>query len=120
MAHFIDRFNTENRRSLKVTPEAMKVLTSCYWPGNVRELENCVERTATMVSGETIRDLAFPCRQNRCLTQTLHFIDKADAVAQALSGSPDTPAGQVRGREATKWFIDRDAGRELPWFECDW
>ena len=27
---------------------------------------------------------------------------------------------QVRGREATKWFIDRDAGRELPWFECDW
>ncbi len=46
--------------------------------------------------------------------------DKADAVAQALSGSPDTPAGEVRGREATKWFIDRDAGRELPWFECDW
>ena len=88
VAHFIDRFNKENRRNLKVTPEAMKVLTSCYWPGNVRELENCVERTATMVSGEYIRDLAFPCRQNRCLTQTLHFIDKADAVAPARVAPP--------------------------------
>jgi Nif-specific regulatory protein len=85
VAHFVDRFNKENRRQLKVTPDAMKVLTSCYWPGNVRELENCVERTATMVQGDTIRDLAFPCKQNRCLTQTLHFLDKADAVAAVAS-----------------------------------
>ena len=92
VSHFIDRFNKENRRSLKVTPEAMKVLTSCYWPGNVRELENCVERTATMVSGEYIRDLAFPCRQNRCLTQTLHFLDKADAVAAAAAVPQRAPA----------------------------
>ncbi len=40
VARFIDRYNKENRRQLKVTPEAMKVLSSCYWPGNVRELEN--------------------------------------------------------------------------------
>ncbi|MCW5666354.1 MAG: nif-specific transcriptional activator NifA [Piscinibacter sp.] len=90
VAHFLDRFNKENRRQLKVTPEAMKVLSSCYWPGNVRELENCVERTATMVTGDVIRDLAFPCRQNRCLTQTLHFVEKADAVAavEALRKAP--------------------------------
>ncbi|WP_341889062.1 nif-specific transcriptional activator NifA [Variovorax sp. YR752] len=85
VAHFLDRYNKENRRSLKVSPEAMKVLTSCYWPGNVRELENCIERTATMVQGDTIQDLAFPCKQNRCLTQTLHFLDKADAVAAVAS-----------------------------------
>jgi Nif-specific regulatory protein len=81
VAHFIDRYNKENRKSLKVTPEAMKVLASCYWPGNVRELENCIERTATMVQGEVIRDLGIPCKQNRCLTQTLHHLEKADAVA---------------------------------------
>jgi Nif-specific regulatory protein len=86
-AHFIDRYNKENRRQLKVTPEAMKVLSSCYWPGNVRELENCIERTATMVRGDTISDLGFPCRQNRCLTQTLHDVDKADAVAPVRSRS---------------------------------
>jgi len=90
VAHFLDRYNKENRRELKVTPEAMKVLTSCYWPGNVRELENCIERTATMVQDDTIRDLAFPCKQNRCLTQTLHFLDKADAVA-AVAGARPVP-----------------------------
>ena len=49
----------------------------------------------------------------------------ATAVKAMKVLQQDTPlsseyAGQVRGREATKWFIDRDAGRELPWFECDW
>ena len=96
VAHFIDRYNKENRRQLKVTPEAMKVLTSCYWPGNVRELENCIERTATMVQGDTIRDLAFPCRQNRCLTQTLHFLDKADAVAAVAALPGREAAAPVR------------------------
>lgn len=81
VAHFLDRYNKENRRKLKVSADAMDVLMHCYWPGNVRELENCIERTATMAEGELIRAVAFPCRQNRCLTQTLHHLDKADAVA---------------------------------------
>ncbi len=81
VAHFLDRYNKENRRKLKISADAMDVLTHCYWPGNVRELENCIERTATMVEGDLIRAIAFPCRQNRCLTQTLHHLDKADAVA---------------------------------------
>jgi Nif-specific regulatory protein len=106
VAHFIDRYNKENRKQLKVTPEAMKVLSSCYWPGNVRELENCIERTATMIQGDTIRDLAFPCKQNKCLTQTLHFLDKADAVAavaqHASRATPSAPAmpGQPAAAEA--------------------
>jgi Transcriptional regulator containing GAF, AAA-type ATPase, and DNA binding domains len=58
-----------------------------------------VERTATMVQGEVIRDLAFPCRQNRCLTQTLHFIDKADAVAPA-GPRPGADTGSGTGQPA--------------------
>ena len=58
----------------------MRVLASCYWPGNVRELENCVERTATMAHDNVITDLAFPCKENRCLTQVLHHIEREDAV----------------------------------------
>ncbi|WP_298232812.1 nif-specific transcriptional activator NifA [uncultured Azohydromonas sp.] len=99
VTHFLERFNKENRRKLRITNEAMEVLASCYWPGNVRELENCVERTATMVQGEVIRDLAFPCRQNRCLTQTLHFIDKADAVAPA-GPRPGADTGSGTGQPA--------------------
>jgi Nif-specific regulatory protein len=78
--HFLQRFNRENSRKIKVTPKAMKVLTSCYWPGNVRELENCVERTATMNLSEDLTDLSFPCHDNRCLTQVLHHIEREDAV----------------------------------------
>lgn len=77
---FLDRFNRENGRAKRFSAAAMRVLTSCYWPGNVRELENCVERTATMAHDEVITDLAFPCRDNRCLTQVLHHIEREDAV----------------------------------------
>ena len=78
--HFLERFNKENERTTQFSTGAMRVLSSCYWPGNVRELENCVERTATMAHGEVITDLAFPCRENRCLTQVLHHIEREDAV----------------------------------------
>ncbi|MCO5977383.1 nif-specific transcriptional activator NifA [Ideonella oryzae] len=104
VAHFLDRYNKENHRHLKVTPEAMQVLSNCYWPGNVRELQNCIERTATMVHGEAIRDLAFPCKSNRCLTQTLHHMEKEDAVAPAATitvnkvGRPDGSSIPVDGR----------------------
>jgi len=85
--HFLHRFNRENKRQVRVTPRALKVLTSCYWPGNVRELENCVERTATMNMDNDLTDLSFPCHDNRCLTQVLHHIEREDAV---------TPGRQVR------------------------
>jgi Nif-specific regulatory protein len=81
--HFLERFNRENGRATRFSPAAMRVMTSCYWPGNVRELENCVERTATMAPDETISDLAFPCKGNRCLTQVLHHIEREDAVTPA-------------------------------------
>ncbi len=90
VAFFLERYNKENGRDLRVSQEALKVLTNCYWPGNVRELENCVERTCTMTRGETIQELNFPCHNNRCLTQTLHHLDKDDAVAPART-IPITP-----------------------------
>jgi Nif-specific regulatory protein len=81
--HFLERFNRENVRTARFSPGAVRVLSSCYWPGNVRELENCVERTATMAQGDVITDLAFPCKENRCLTQVLHHIEREDAVRPA-------------------------------------
>ncbi|CAM3673939.1 nif-specific transcriptional activator NifA [Roseateles saccharophilus] len=116
VAHFLDRYNKENRRKLKVSADAMDVLTHCYWPGNVRELENCIERTATMAGGEVIRAVAFPCRQNRCLTQTLHHLDKEDAVAPVQvvripikeSPRPAAPTPPVEVDPAEDLFTDID------------
>ncbi|TAK94207.1 MAG: nif-specific transcriptional activator NifA, partial [Aquabacterium sp.] len=100
VSHFLARFNKENGRSVKVTPKAMRVLTSCYWPGNVRELENCVERTATMAMSDDLTDLSFPCHDNRCLTQVLHYIEREDAVRP---GKPvPIPVTEVPGKAPTK------------------
>jgi Nif-specific regulatory protein len=112
--HFLDRFNRENGRELKIAPEAMKVLTHCWWPGNVRELENCIERTATMVQGDLITGMAFPCQQNRCLTQSLHQLDKDDAVS-AAHGSAGLPAtGYVDARGITRIGPGERAASVMP------
>jgi len=53
--HFLDKFNTENRKSVaRVTPEVMDRFLSYTWPGNVRELENVVERGVVLARGEEI------------------------------------------------------------------
>ncbi len=51
--HFLKRSNLKNKRTVKMTDDAVKVLTAASWPGNVRELENLVERLAIFcTSGE--------------------------------------------------------------------
>lgn len=47
--HFLERFCTENNRTLlQFTPNAMKLMMDYDWPGNVRELENVVERAVVL------------------------------------------------------------------------
>ncbi|MDP3872102.1 MAG: nif-specific transcriptional activator NifA [Methyloversatilis sp.] len=82
--HFLERFNRENDRTMKLAPSGQTVMMQCYWPGNVRELENCIERTATMAHHDSIEASDFPCSANRCLTQVLHFVKKDDAVSPVL------------------------------------
>ncbi len=112
--HFLARFNRENSRKVKVTPRALKVLTSCYWPGNVRELENCVERTATMALNEDLTDLSFPCHDNRCLTQVLHYVDREDAVKPGrpinipIEEAPSRGHHQPHPREAAPDDVDAE------------
>lgn len=51
--HFLKRSNLKNKRNVKITDEAVRVLSAAFWPGNVRELENLVERLAIFcTSGE--------------------------------------------------------------------
>ena len=51
--HFLKRHNQKNKRNIKITDEAVRVLSAASWPGNVRELENLVERLAIFcTSGE--------------------------------------------------------------------
>jgi DNA-binding NtrC family response regulator len=55
LAHFLDRYCQENKRSLlQFTPNAMKLLMDYDWPGNVRELENVVERAVVLSTQERV------------------------------------------------------------------
>ncbi len=108
--HFLNRFNRENKRQVRVTPRALKVLTSCYWPGNVRELENCVERTATMAHDTDLTDLSFPCHDNRCLTQVLHHIDREDAVTPGRQLKIPIAEVPMRPRDASAASESQEGG----------
>jgi two-component system response regulator HydG/two-component system response regulator AtoC len=51
--HFLKSSNLKNKRGVKITDQAVELLTNTAWPGNVRELENLIERLAIFcTSGE--------------------------------------------------------------------
>src|ERR1700755_3421712 len=55
LAHFLERFCTENSKPLRqFTPAALKLLMDYDWPGNVRELENVVERAVVLSTTERV------------------------------------------------------------------
>jgi two-component system response regulator HydG len=54
--HFVDKFCRElKKKTLTLSAEAIDELQRYRWPGNVRELQNCIERAAILVDGDTIR-----------------------------------------------------------------
>src|ERR1700746_3437852 len=55
LAHFLERFCTENAKPLRLfTPSVMKLLMDYDWPGNVRELENVVDRAVVLSTQERV------------------------------------------------------------------
>lgn len=51
---FLERSMKNHKKIVKVTPEAMDILSNYPWPGNVRELENTIERIVLMGSEDGI------------------------------------------------------------------
>jgi len=54
VGHFLQIYNEENGRNIKISTEALDTLLMYDWPGNVRELQNCVERMIVMAKGDII------------------------------------------------------------------
>jgi len=52
--HFAQQVAPPGRAPIKVTAEAMALLTRYPWPGNVRELRNVVERISVLASGAEV------------------------------------------------------------------
>jgi DNA-binding NtrC family response regulator len=52
--YFLDMFNKEQHKEVKISNSALDALISYNWPGNVRELKNVIER-AVLLSEEEIK-----------------------------------------------------------------
>jgi Nif-specific regulatory protein len=106
--HFLDQYNKENQRELKVAPETLQMMLHCYWPGNVRELENCVERTATMTTGEVIKASHLLCSKRQCFSaelwqQQTHLVEDNQPVKPTAPAADEMPS---EGREKLLWALE--------------
>ena len=80
-AHFMEKYSHETTKTVdRITPAAVKLLTSYDWPGNVRELENAIERAVVLSKTQTLDagDFSFlqPARGAVPEAQTLKAVQK--------------------------------------------
>jgi Nif-specific regulatory protein len=91
VGYFLQRFNSENRKSLKISSAAMDLIVSYEWPGNVRELENCVERMVVMARRDIIapEDVPVPIHLTRPVTtpRPMPFASSMSSPASSLPGA---------------------------------
>ena len=59
-----DKLKRETGKDIKVTPDAMDVLTRYTWPGNVRELSNLLERLSILYPDTTVDASKLPNKYN--------------------------------------------------------
>jgi two-component system response regulator HydG len=52
--YFLDKLTTECRRTVRLTPEARKLLQTHPWPGNVRQLRALLESAVAMSESDTL------------------------------------------------------------------
>ena len=80
LGHFLQRYNAENRKNLKISSAAMDLIVGYDWPGNVRELENCIERMVVMAR----RDIVAP--EEVPLPVSLYGSTTAQAIIPSVTG----------------------------------
>jgi len=52
--HFLDKFNSEYERSMKIDLKARLFLADFPWPGNVRQIENVIKRLVLLAAEKNI------------------------------------------------------------------
>ena len=94
VAHFLERFNRENRRHVKLSQEVMGIFGRYHWPGNVRELQNCIERLVVLADSATVTIAAIPKRL-RSYIDHIKEVTSASVTPPARK-APDTLPAHVQ------------------------
>jgi len=58
--YFIEKYNAQYNRHIKISPEAMSLLNNYSWPGNVRELENIISQALLTAENKLITPYYLP------------------------------------------------------------
>ena len=82
--HFLKKYNEENNRSVKITPEVLGVFMDYDWPGNVRELENTIERLVVMSGGKVIGTADLPLNMREQSGRSRYPVQMKDALPSAI------------------------------------
>ncbi|MDA8105014.1 MAG: nif-specific transcriptional activator NifA [Nitrospiraceae bacterium] len=83
--YFLAKYNEENAKSLKITPEVLDALTGYDWPGNVRELENTIERLVVMSAKKVIALADLPLNIRDGSLKAARAIPARDALPAAIA-----------------------------------
>lgn len=54
ITHFLNQFNSKNKREIEISVKVLNKLCIYNWPGNIRELENLIKRLATLCDNDRI------------------------------------------------------------------
>ncbi len=55
---FLNRFNKQFKKNIKIDPDTLNILEKYDWPGNIREMENLIERLV-VISDKDIIDKSY-------------------------------------------------------------
>ncbi len=110
--HFLEKFQRQYRRQVKLPPETLRAFAECPWPGNVRELENMVRRLVVLGNPQQIhaevlhRQAEAP---NQVPRQAASAILPADRSGQELTGLREIArrAAREAERRAIREVLDR-------------
>ncbi|MBI4832868.1 MAG: sigma-54-dependent Fis family transcriptional regulator [Candidatus Lindowbacteria bacterium] len=118
---FIDRFNTEFKKSVTgISPEALELLKRYPWPGNVRELRNVIERVLILETGDLIEVGGLPPEITQFVegSQMIKLVDEfpttglsLEEVERELIRKAMNMAGGNQTRAAELLGISRDTLR---------
>ncbi len=91
-AHILRKLSQKvKRKTIEITPEAMRVLANYSWPGNVRELENVLERCIHFLEGDLLKLTDLPAsvygetKPHKPVTDTRSLVEvERQMVVEAL------------------------------------
>lgn len=83
--YFLKKYNDENEKTVRLTPEALNAFLDYEWPGNVRELENTIERLVVMSSGKVITLANIPLNIREQAVRARHSLRFKDALPSTIA-----------------------------------